>query len=80
MFIFKNITFKGFWLSKWYSENQSIDLHQKIMSDLSFWIKSGSFKLDYVTHPLENWETAISKATTSDFTTEKQILLLSKEC
>ncbi|KAM0684745.1 hypothetical protein MDAP_000520 [Mitosporidium daphniae] len=80
LLIFKNITFKGFWLS---SLDKAADepnaRSQRIVSEISKWIKMGTFKLDFTTHPMDSWQHAIDTAIKSSFTKSKQILLLSPE-
>ncbi|CAD5117286.1 unnamed protein product [Dimorphilus gyrociliatus] len=73
--IFADITFKGFWMSRWNDENNQSAERYRTLDYLSSLIKKNKLKCPPVSKvPLEKFPEAIENAMT-EFTTHKQLLV-----
>lgn len=62
-FIFKNIAFKGYWMTRWTRENQRSNKRAQMIHEIADYMRTG--KLKAPTHkivPLSNYTEAIMKA------------------
>merc|ERR1711974_10312 len=74
-FIFKDLTYRGFWMTRWY-EKASADEKNKMMKELSEMVKKDKLKFYIETHKLEDWRFAY-EASTGPLRNRKVVLQLS---
>lgn len=61
-FIFKNISFRGYWMTKWTSNNRQSPERRKMIEELASYMSSGKLKApEHKLIPLENYSEAIMK-------------------
>eukprot|EP01035_Chromulina_nebulosa_P024978 gene24978-32547_t len=58
---YKQITLKGFWISKWYDEN-SLDLRKKILGEISQLIRENKLIFFYELHDFDDFYYALEKS------------------
>lgn len=75
MFIYNDITFLGFWMSRWYHDHSSPQDpdRKRMMDDLFGWVSSGSLRLKPV--KMVNWESGWRSAIQNAYSDQKQVLL-----
>lgn len=76
-FIFKDISLKGFWMSRW-SATASLQEKQDLIASLCEIDRKGYLRLETQTFDLEDYENAI-KAATTPFKSRKALFKISKE-
>lgn len=65
-FIFKNISYKGFWMSHWYSVPENEMKRQKMYDDIYEMYKSGDLKnVKLQSSSLEDYETPLKNLQTT---------------
>lgn len=73
--IFKDISLRGFWMSRWYDIQKTPEKRQEMYAELGGWMKSGEMqKQDFVRNRLEDHVKALDDAQTKF--DKKQLFLL----
>ena len=80
VFIFKDITLKGYWQTRWTKSNRNSTEHKQMLSDLSDYIRSGQLKApEHKLIPLADFTEAIMRTSSvQGFAGTKYLLDLSR--
>lgn len=59
--VFRDITFKGFWMTRWYREHRGKEEHKKMLDDLMGYMKEKQLKApQYQIVPLKDYRIALT--------------------